>query len=293
MIVLRAAGVNCDQETLHAWRLVGLDPQSVHVRRLIERPRELEQCEILTIPGGFSYGDDISAGRLLARQIERELSGAILALIERGGLVLGICNGFQALVKAGLLPGPLAAVGAGARRAGSRACEDRTRARRGDAGGPATLEPRNVTITENRPAGFQDRWVTLLAQDTPCAFVEPGRRYEMPIAHGEGRVRFRDEASERAANELGRCALTYVASAGAPTDAARRMDSHSLDEPANPNDSDGDVAGLCDETGRVLGLMPHPERFVSWTQHPCWTSLPERTEGDGLALFRNAARRFE
>lgn len=256
VLILRAAGTNCDLETQYAWELAGARAERVHLRRLIERPRLLDRYQIVTIPGGFSYGDDIAAGRIFAAQVRRHLVDELRTFIEAGKLVLGICNGFQILVQAGLLPYPLA----GGVEGGGRATNSGRRA--------------VCTVTYNEPPGFQDRWVTLRANDSPCVFAQPGRTYELPIAHGEGRVVFADRESLQRATSAGLNNLVYV-----PTPHG---------EPYNPNGSDADVAGLCDPTGRVLGLMPHPERFVTWTQHPCWTSLPERAAGDGLAMFQAA-----
>ena len=140
------------------------------------------------------------------------------------------------------------------------------------------------TVTCNEPPGFQDRWVFLRATGERCVFLERDRVYEMPIAHGEGRVLFASAQDQAAIEHAGQNALLY---SPAPTG---RADVHG--SPYNPNGSQGDIAGLCDPTGRVFGLMPHPERFVTWTQHPCWTSLPERPEGDGLALFGRAVGYF-
>lgn len=254
VLILRAAGTNCDVETQHAWELAGARAERVHVRRLIERPALLDEFQVLTIPGGFSYGDDIAAGRILAAQVERHLSDRVRAFIAAGKLVLGICNGFQVLVQAGILPG--------ATHNGRRTC----------------------TIAPNEPAGFQDRWVYLRAPAERCVFLERGRVYEMPIAHGEGRVAFSAAAVLEAVVGKGQNALTYTGPRAGEPDL--------FGEPSNPNGSSADVAGLCDETGRVLGLMPHPERFVTWTQHPCWTSQPARPTGDGLALFRRAVAYF-
>lgn len=248
VLILRAAGTNCDRETQYAWELVGAVAERVHVRQLAERPALLADYQVVTIPGGFSYGDDIAAGRILARQLERHLADDLRQFVDRGGLILGICNGFQVLVRARLLPFT------------------------GENGRPCT-------VATNVPPGFQDRWVGLEAGETRCAFLEPGRRYELPIAHGEGRVVFADDVARRRAIDGGHAALRYaeptagLAAAGLPL---------------NPNGSDADLAGLCDETGRVLGLMPHPERFVTWTQHPAWTSQPQREPGDGLAFFAAA-----
>ncbi len=259
VLILRAAGTNCDGETLHAWELAGARGERVHVRRLIETPRLLRDFQVLTLPGGFSYGDDIAAGRILAAQVQRHLADDVHAFIDRGGLVLGICNGFQVLVQTGLLPGgPLSAEPA-----------------------PRADSPRTCSVTYNDPPGFQDRWVYLRAGRGPCVFLEPGRVYEMPIAHGEGRVVFDRPARLEALIAAGQDALRFTRPDNGP---------NLHGEPYNPNGSVADLAGVCDATGRVLGLMPHPERFVTWTQHPCWTSLPERAEGDGLALFRRAVR---
>ncbi|MBW7906908.1 MAG: phosphoribosylformylglycinamidine synthase I [Phycisphaerae bacterium] len=246
--ILRVAGTNCDVETQYAWELAGAHAERIHIRRLIERPALLDACAALTLPGGFSYGDDISAGRIFAAQVQRHLLDAVVGFIDRGGLVLGVCNGFQVLVKTGLLPFP------------------------GETGGP-----RRCSVTYNQPRGFQDRWVTLAAGDHECAFLEPGRRYELPIAHGEGRVVFSDEPALRRVTDAGLDVLRYVPSEAVPSD-----------EPFNPNGSQADVAGLCDPTGRVFGLMPHPERFVVATQHPRWTARGGDARSDGLAIFRRA-----
>jgi phosphoribosylformylglycinamidine synthase I len=255
VLILRAAGTNCDLETRHAWNLAGADAELVHVRRLIERPESIHQYQILTIPGGFSYGDDIAAGRILARQVHRHLVASMRSFIDAGRLVLGICNGFQVLVQAGLLP--------------FRQPSDATR---------------KCSIVANEPPGFQDRWVYLHSRGDRCPFLEPRRICELPIAHGEGRVVFARPSDLERVTELGQDVLTY----GGPPAGTPNLHG----PPLNPNGSQGDIAGLCDETGRVLGLMPHPERFVAGTQHPCWTSRPPREHGDGLDLFRRAVAYF-
>lgn len=255
VLILRAAGTNCDLETAYAWEQAGAVTESLHVRTLIDDPARLPRYEVLTLPGGFSYGDDISAGRILAAQVERHVADELYRFVEAGKLVLGICNGFQVLVKLGLLPSSQT-------RTGWRDC----------------------TITYNDPRGFQDRWVRLRAGDTPCAFLERGRHYELPIAHGEGRVVFSSEAVLETVHANGRAALTYAEPAA---------DGGMAGLPRNPNASERDIAGLCDETGRVFGLMPHPERFIDRTQHPCWTSRPAEEAGDGLAMFRQAVAHFD
>ena len=254
VLILRAAGTNCDLETQHAWELAGARPERVHIRRLAERPGAVAEYQILTIPGGFSYGDDIAAGRIFAAQILRYLIDEAQAFVEAGKLVLGICNGLQVLVQAGLLP-------------------FRTR----------SSGPRTCAVTYNEPAGFQDRWVYLRATSDKCVFLESGRTYEMPIAHGEGRVMFSSPGELERVIAARQNTLVYT-----PAPDGRNLHG----EPNNPNGSTADIAGLCDETGRVFGLMPHPERFVTWTQHPCWTALPARPEGDGLSVFRRAVGYF-
>ncbi len=255
VLILRAAGTNCDLETQHAWELAGARCTRVHVRELIDRPTLLDDYQILTVPGGFSYGDDIAAGRILAAQLLRHVSDRLREFADRGKLMLGICNGFQVLVQCGLLPGV------------------------NDGDG------RTCTIAANHPPGFQDRWVNLSAGVDHCVFLDAGGTYEMPIAHGEGRVTFASEAALESALAAGCGALRYVPS----TASASTADGL----PSNPNGSDAALAGLCDSSGRILGLMPHPERFVRWDQHPCWTSQPPRPAGDGLTLFRNAVAFFK
>lgn len=301
VLVLRTAGTNCDLETVHAWQIAGAaSVERMHIRRVLDEPALLRQFEILTLPGGFSYGDDIAAGRVFAAQIERHLLEELARFVDAGKLILGICNGFQVLVRTGLLPGGPHAATAIIRDRSTQLC----------------------TIAENEPPGFQDRWVTLEAGTaTNCVFLEPGRTYEMPIAHGEGRVTFTSPAACDAVLKSGLGAVRYVAPGGTgvspggtgvspvlsePQASARATGMQSasdsgsgspdsaaaaasiLDPPANPNGSDADLAGLCDPTGRVFGLMPHPERFIDWTQHPSWTRNPQRERGDGLAIFERA-----
>ncbi len=252
VLILRAPGTNCDRETAHAWRSAGATPTTLPLQAYLESPR-LEDYRILTIPGGFSYGDDISAGRIFASQLSRHVRDRLYDFVDRGGLVLGICNGFQVLVKLGLLPYPATA----------------------DA-------PPMASITYNRPEGYQDRWVHLRAETDHCPFLERNRTYEMPMAHGEGRVVFDRPETANDVRSRNLAALTFVA--GTPCTVA--------DGPDTPNGSELNVAGLCDPTGRVLGLMPHPERFLAFTQHPCWTALSPRPHGDGFALFRRAVEQL-
>ena len=251
VIILRTAGTNCDEETAHAWELSGADPHRVHVRELIEKPAKLDEFSILTIPGGFSYGDDISAGKILATQLVHYLTEAITGFVSAGKLVLGICNGFQVLVKAGLLPG----------------------------GRDGPIGPQVVTLTQNDSARFEDRWVHLRTGPEPNAFLPAQTVLAMPIAHAEGKLVAASDQVRRRLTTAGHIAGTYCDADGKPGP-----------YPVNSNGSEADIAGLTDATGRILGLMPHPERHVHPTQHPEWAHRREG-QADGRVLFESAAER--
>jgi len=241
VIVLRAPGINCEEETQHAWRLAGATCDVVHLNRLIESPGLLGEYDILTLPGGFSYGDDISAGRIFATRMQLYLSEALCGFIERGRAVLGICNGFQILAKCGLL----APKGA------------------------------DCTLAFNDNGVYTCRWVTVRCDVDHSVFLEHGRDYFLPMAHAEGRLCVVDGASL----DSRRVGLRYV-------DGAPRQG------PVNPNGSAQDVAGLVDVTGLVLGMMPHPERFVHRSQWSIGGDTLDR-DPDGLSIFRAAVRRFQ
>ncbi|MCH7814130.1 MAG: phosphoribosylformylglycinamidine synthase I [Planctomycetes bacterium] len=246
VIVLRAAGINCDGETMHAWRLAGAAPRLVQVNELLAKPALLDEAQVLTLPGGFSYGDDIAAGTILANRLTRRLGETLAAFVDRGGLVLGICNGFQVLLKMGLLPG-------------------------------GSTGPQTVSLTVNTSARFEDRWVRVRVDTDRCPFLQAGPLWEAPVAHAEGRLVVDSDATLAALTDHGHVALRYVDADGLPGD-----------YPVNPNGSVDGVAGLTDATGRVLGLMPHPERNVDRTQHPLWTRRPADAPATGLQVFRSA-----
>ena len=248
VLVLRAAGINCDEEVMHAWQLAGARPTLVHVNALAREPAMLDGVQIVTIPGGFSYGDDIAAGVILAQRILLDLAEPLQRLVDRGGGLLGICNGFQVLVKTGFLPG-------------------------GDAG------REQVTVTYNDSARFEARWVRLEVCTDRCVFLKPGTHLEMPIEHAEGKVVTASDAVLQRLEQAGQVAVRYV-------DPAGRCDRY----PANPNGSVAGLAGLCDPTGRVFGLMPHPDRHFDHAQHPHWTRRNPEAPPDGLTVFQNAAR---
>ena len=243
-LILRAPGTNCDVESAFAFEKAGAQVELVHVAELIRRQKPLSGYQIMVIPGGFTYGDDISAGRILANELRLKLRDEIQRFVDNGGLILGICNGFQVLVKAGMLP----------RWTGENS--------------------QMLTIAGNDSGKFECRWVYLRTNETsPCIFTRGIDIMYLPVAHAEGKV---------------------VISAGMPEDV--RVALHYADEtgdiragyPYNPNGSMNNIAGICDATGRVFALMPHPERFVRWPQHPRWTREARRDHGDGFRIFLNA-----
>jgi phosphoribosylformylglycinamidine synthase len=246
-LVLRAPGTNCDHETAHAFERAGAIARRVHVRALAEKPALFDDVQILCIPGGFSYGDDIASGRIFALELALRLGDALRSFRDRGGLVLGICNGFQVLLQTGLL----LADGAGRPRA---------------------------SLAHNRTGQFIDRWVRLEVHGRKCPFLHGlDAPFDLPIAHGEGRFVAASRADLESFDASGQLVLRYAADpAGNST---------------NPNGAEADVAGACDATGRVFGLMPHPERFIDATQHPAWNGrLDSSAAGAGLAMFANAVK---
>jgi phosphoribosylformylglycinamidine synthase len=243
-LIIRAPGTNCDGETAFAFQKAGADVSLSHVNRLINGDERLLDYQIMVIPGGFTYGDDLGAGRVLANELRVKLGSDILRFIEKGGLILGVCNGFQVLVKAGFLPEPF----------------DASRSR--------------VTLTNNDSGKFECRWVHMRAnRNSNCVFTKGMDRVYLPVAHGEGKF-----VAEPTSLPVLNVALVYTDEAG----------NTGAGYPDNPNGSTQDIAGICDSSGRVFGLMPHPERHVLGTQHPRWTRLGAQPQGDGLAVFQNA-----
>ena len=250
-IVLRAAGTNCDVETQHALELAGARVDRVHINTLIRNLELVDAYQIFVIPGGFSYGDNVAAGKILANQVVHHLREALKRFVEQGKLVLGICNGFQVLVKAGLLPGATA----------------------------SSDTQEGVTITYNDSDKFENRWVYLAPRTDRCVFVEPARRLYLTVGHGEGKVVAQDPSVLSRLQSTRHIAFQYV-------DAHGREGGY----PVNPNGSMASIAGLTDATGLILGLMPHPERFVHPTQHPRWTRMKGNVECDGRTIFDNAVK---
>ena len=253
VLILRAAGINCDEETAHAFRLAGaerVDP--VHINAFIQGRRSLSEYDVLVLSGGFSYGDDLSGGKVLANEMQCKLMEDVETFIGEGKLILGICNGFQVLVKMGLLP----QTEPGGRR-------------------------QEATVFYNDSGKFECRWVYLRRNpDSPCVFTRdmPETIY-IPVANGEGKVMLASEDVRTRLGPGGHIALQYVNPPWVATAATPY--------PWSPNGSVDAIAGICDATGRIFGLMPHPERYTHPTHHPRWTREGCR-EPDGLHIFRNA-----
>ena len=253
VLILRAPGTNCDHETAFAFERADAIADLVHINRLLENSRLPDDYQILCIPGGFSYGDDIAAGRILAAQIRHHLNESIRDFTESGKLILGICNGFQVLTNSGVLY-------------------------------PETNGQAPATLTYNDSAKFEDRWVHLKVTTDHCVFLRGIDSLHLPVAHAEGKFVTRDKAAldNLAANH--QLVLRYAKSNG---------DDNNVSYPENPNGSQANVAGVCDLTGRVFGLMPHPERHIDPTQHPQWTRRPAAENGDGMFIFENAVSFFQ
>jgi len=261
VMIMHAPGTNRDREAALACELAGGSAEIVHINQLISGERQLASYQMLILPGGFSYGDSLGAGRLWANDLYHRFSQALDAFVAAGKPVMGICNGFQALVKAGYLPGP--------------------------------DFQRRITLTHNHSGHFECRWVRLRClPGSRCLFTRNlDEDILCPVAHGEGRLAVADEAAREGLWQDGLVALAYVGPAN-PADAANLSPSvaacHPAGYPFNPNGSVDDIAGICNRAGNVFGLMPHPEDHVYPQQHPRWT----RGEAGGLGtcLFRNGVR---
>lgn len=240
-LILCGDGINCERETARAFEIAGAGARIVHINDVLEAPRMLRDFQGLAIPGGFSFGDELGSGQIMALKIRHKLGDAFFDFVAAGKPVIGICNGFQVLVKLGLLPFP------------------------------KTLD-RALALAPNLGGGFIDRWVTLdVNQKSVCRWTEGLEKLELPIRHGEGRIVFKDEKLYAQLQAAGQIPLTYT---------------------EDVNGSHGRIAGLCDASGMVLGLMPHPEAHVRRATY----KSPERDfmkDGDGLALFTNIVRVIE
>jgi phosphoribosylformylglycinamidine synthase subunit PurQ / glutaminase len=263
-LVLTGYGLNCDLETQYALSLAGFAAERVHITELLESSQgkgpRLENFQFLVFDGGFSWGDDHGAGVLLATRLKHKLKTDLEAFIAAEKLIIGICNGFQAMVNMGLLPG-----------FGGR------------------YDQRDVALLANDCGNFRDDWIHLKVHpESVCLFTKGLENLDLPIRHGEGKF-YAPESVLGEILEKNQVALSYALLSG--ESAQGRF-------PDNPNGSLQDIAGICDPTGRIFGLMPHPEAFHHFTQHPHWTfhkelkkregKSIENEEGAGLKIFQNA-----
>lgn len=241
-LVVRAAGTNCDQETIHALTLAGAQCDLKHVNEILTGRVRLHPYQIVVFPGGFSYGDDIAAGKVLANELRLRLKDQLQRTVESGKLVIGICNGFQVLIKSGLLPGFDTIDG-----------------------------EQQATLYLNDSARFQCEWVGMAAEKSAAGWLDAlPSTFELPIAHGEGKFITGSPKVLAQLKKNRQIVLRYA--------------------PLNPNGSEGAIAGICNARGNVVGMMPHPERFVTRFQHPNWPSLPARPGdvGDGFFFWEKA-----
>ncbi|MGD9309919.1 MAG: phosphoribosylformylglycinamidine synthase subunit PurQ [Desulfosarcina sp.] len=264
VLVLTGFGLNCDHETAYAFELAGANATRAHINSLITGEVSLEDFQILAFGGGFSWGDDHGAGVIQALRMKTNVGDKLLDFVADQKLIIGICNGFQTLVNLGLLPG---------------IDGDYTR--------------RTVALTYNDCGNFRDQWVRVtINADSACVFTRNMRTLDMPVRHGEGKFYGEPDILDRLTDNQ-QITMQYALPDGLPAQGAF---------PYNPNGSIADIAGICDPTGRIFGLMPHPEAYNHITNHPDWTRLKEQGRpngfdsegrlGDGIRVFENAVTYF-
>lgn len=247
-LVLTGYGINCDYETQHAFNLVGADAKRVHINDIIDKIENLEDYQIIAFPGGFSFGDDISSGKVLANKLKFNIFDDLQKFMGDGKVIIGICNGFQSMVKLGILP----------------AFE-------------RNYKKQVTTLTFNDSGRFEDRWVYLkINPKSRCIFTKNIDMLYLPVRHGEGKFVAKEIFLQKL-NKNNQVALWYVDEKGDLSD-----------YPWNPNGSLENIAGICDGTGRIFGLMPHPEAYLYKTNNPRWTREKLSEEGMGVKVFRNA-----
>ena len=239
VLVMTGDGINCETETAQAFQMAGFDADIRHLNDLILDHLTLDQLSsryaVLALPGGFSFGDDLTSGKVLALKIQHRLKWDLPAYANRGGMVIGICNGFQALVRMGTFG-------------------------------------TDISITHNVQGKFINTWVKVTPSGSKCVWLKGLGTVDLPIRHGEGRLLIAPSRRSETFDKMERQGMTCLRYEG------------------DPNGSEDRLAGLCDGTGRIFGLMPHPEAFVRWTAHPEWTAQPGRASapGHGMAIFENA-----
>ncbi len=246
VLVLAGYGLNCDHETAYAFELAGASAHRVHINSLIDGSVALAEYQIMAFVGGFSWGDDHGAGVVQAVRMKTKIGDKLIDFIANRKIVIGICNGFQTLVNLGLLPGI-----------------------------DGDYQARTVALTANDCGNFRDQWVTLKVNpDSPCIFTQGMDALELPVRHGEGKFYCETSVLDKLIHR-NQVVIQYARADGKP---AHRF------FPFNPNGSVYDIAGICDPTGRVFGLMPHPEAYNHWTNHPAWSRLKEAAKRDGRTV---------
>lgn len=263
-IILTGYGINCDEETRFAFEYCGAAAQIVHINDLIENRPLLDEYNIFVFPGGFSYGDDTGSGKALANRIKNNLMDEVRRFVDRDTLTLGICNGFQVITNLGLVPAINGFTGSA-----------------------------EVSLEHNKTFRYQCRWIDLTVdKNSQCAFTTGISAMHIPVAHGEGNF-YAPAALLSEIESRGLVVMRYSKPDGSPAGG---------EFPSNPNGSVNDIAALCDSTGRIMGMMPHPERGMFFTQRDDWTLIKEKlireggdipSESDGVAIFKNAVAYFK
>ncbi len=263
--IITGYGINSDNELAHSFNLAGGASERVHINDLIAKKPRLTDFDIIAIPGGFSFGDHIASGRVFANKLKHSLAEDLQLAVEKKIPLIGICNGFQVLVKLGILPGHLSGK---------------------DSSAIATEQPgfeQTATLTFNDSGRFEDRWCTLASSPSPCIWTRGIEKIYLPIRHGEGKFIPRDADLLQALKNQGQICLRYATAEG-KTPGLDGQNPY----PENPNGSTDHIAGICSADGLRFGLMPHPEAFMLATNHPQWQKLGLKGEGAGIQIFRNA-----
>lgn len=255
--ILRVDGTNCDEELFYAFEKFGSAPEYIHINQLRNKEKSLRKFQILALPGGFAYGDDVASGKILAVELISFLKDQLTEYISKGRLILGVCNGFQALIRTGLLPF-------------------------------GNIGKMDATLATNDSGHFECRWIRLKTVKSKCIFLNnnSGETGDFAINHGEGRF-FANPQTIKKIEDQNLVVFRYADEKGKAV----------LKYPDNPNGSINAIAGICDPTGRILGLMPHPEKFVDFTQHPNWRrirykkgALALQNFSDGGFIFKNMVK---
>ncbi len=261
-IVITGYGINCEEETAKCFELSGAEAKVVHINDLIENPKQLNEYQIMAFPGGFSYGDDTGSGNALANKIRNNINDEMLTFAREDKLIIGICNGCQIVSNLGLAPAVDQKYG-----------------------------ERQIALMHNATAKYECRWIHTKSSSQKCIWTRDIETLYVPVAHGEGNFYMPEETLEKLkAND--QIVFRYTKPDGSPAN---------QEFPHNPNGAMDDIAGICDESGRIFAFMPHPERFNSFTNMEGWQLEKERllregkllpTQGEGLKIFKNAVEYF-